>query len=104
MFDNLLRLREHSRIIKRVHLAIMLGQSTLVVERVHMAGATLHEQEDHSLGTRRKMRLLLRQWIHRGADLPIRQGRRRQEAESAADRFERLPSIGVGMGRHNQSR
>ena len=49
MFSAFSRLCQLSRIIERHRLAIMLGKSWLVVKRVHLADAALHEQKDDSL-------------------------------------------------------
>ena len=72
VFDDFFGLRQDTRVVKRVHLTIVPGKPTLVIERVDLAGTTLHEQEDHSLGTRCEMRLLFRKRVHRCAGLLVR--------------------------------
>src|SRR5206468_172449 len=48
-------------------LAVVLGEFRFPVEGVQMAGATLHEHEDHALGLGSEVRSSCRRRIHRGA-------------------------------------
>jgi hypothetical protein len=80
------------------HLAVVFFQPRLVVVRIDVADAALHEQENHSLGSRREVRLLGGQWI-RGDGRLLGQTGQGHVAETASRRLQRLSASDQRRGR-----
>ena len=58
MFYDLARLGQRPGIIEAYHLAVVIKQLLLVVERIHMAHAAGHEEKNHALRLGRMMHQL----------------------------------------------
>jgi hypothetical protein len=86
VFLDLPGFRQNSGIVEFKQLAIVSCQARFVVEGVHVAGTTLHEQKDHAFGARRMVGCLGLQGIcHRSVRIALSHAHRGQVAESAGD-------------------
>src|SRR5262249_32405975 len=87
VIDDLVRLGQRAGVVEGAQLAVILGQTRLVIEGIDVTGTALHEQEDHALGARRNVH---RPGVQRVGGGAAEQSAKGEMAETAGGGQQRL--------------